>query len=213
MRKVLFITAALVVAAGATFGVFKIVHNNNEKKQEALKMSYQDQNIYFSAMVDTEGDDHKYKPLNPELINVDGIASSVYMNLAFFRKETGSSLMYDQVAEYLSREFEDDGEVRIYTNGRHPEIVAYMEWSQMHTGTKTDYRSLLKDIYLSYANEHDGFAVGELYSLPIEMIDELIMKEADNAYEMDLISIQERYIAEGRAKISEDGKEIEFISG
>jgi len=48
------------------------------------------------------------------------------------------------------------------------------------------------------------------YLLPIEMINELIKKEADPNYLLDLTNIQNRYISEGRAELSLDGKTIRF---
>jgi len=43
------------------------------------------------------------------------------------------------------------------------------------------------------------------------MTDALIRKVFDPDYELDLTSIQNRYIAEGKAVVSEDGLSIEFI--
>ena len=212
-KKIFLIAMVLIIIIGAILGSIKIINDHNEKKQEELKMSYSNQNVFFGGLVGREGDIFKYKPINPYQPNFEGIACITYMDLAYYRKETGRSLTYEQVIGYLSQEFEDDGEVRIYTNGRHPEIFDYLDdWADRHINEQIDYHSKLKDIYLSYANENAPFSICETYSLPIEIIDELIKKEADPNYEMDLKSIQDKYIADGRAVVSEDGQSIEYLA-
>ncbi len=213
-KKILFVIAILIIIAVAVPVTLKIINDNEARKLEELKMSYSNQNLIFAGIVDYEdNDDNKYKPINPRYPNFEGIACVTYMDLACYRKETGKSLTYDQVLDYLAQEFEDDGEVRIYTNGRHPEIFDYLdEWADRYLNTQIDYRSKLKDRYLSYASENAPFPTNKVLFLPVEIIDELIKKEADPNYEMDLKSIQDKYIADGRAVVSEDGKSIEYIA-
>jgi acylphosphatase len=112
--------------------------------------------------------------------------------------------------DYLSQEFEDDGEIRIYINGRHPEIADFLGWLKVHPQSRGRYGISLRKIYSEYV-VGNGIPESLVHLLPIEMVDELIRKEADPDYQMDLASIQNRYIAEGKAVVSEDGKEIEFI--
>ena len=99
---------------------------------------------------------------------------------------------------------------------------------------------MLHEIYIAYAHANEGFPIADIYTIPSAMLDELI-KKADELYykldtaasiryskkqpilefeggqpidvsDMDLASIQNRYIAEGKAVVSEDGKTIEFRS-
>jgi hypothetical protein len=60
------------------------------------------------------------------------MSTGLYIEIAYYNKETGSNFKYEQIVDYLSQEYEDDGEVRIYTNGHHPDIAAYVEWSWEH---------------------------------------------------------------------------------
>ena len=63
-----------------------------------------------------------------------------------------------------------------------------------------------------YIDENEPFpSERSILDLPLEMIYELIKKYTDPDYEMDLTSIQNRYITDGRAVASEDGTRIEFI--
>ncbi len=212
-KKILFVIAILIIIAAAVPVTLTIINDNKVKYMEELRMSYSNQNVFFGGVVGREGDFYKYKPINPDQPNFEGIACNLYMNLACYRKETGRSLTYDKVLDYLSQEFEDNGEVRIYTNGRHPEIFDYLDdWADRYLNTQIEYRSKLKDIYLAYANDNAPFPTNKVLFLPVEIIDELIKKEADPNYEMDLKSIQDKYIADGRAVVSEDGKSIEYIA-
>ncbi len=213
-KKIFIITVILTIIAVAVPVTLTIINDNEAKRTEELKMSYYNQNLYFAGIVDYEdNDDNKYKHINPRYPNLEGIACVTYIDLACYRKETGKSLTYDQVIDYLSQEFEDDGEVRIYTNGRHPEIFDYLDdWADRYLNTQLDYYSKLEDIYIAYANANAPFPTNKVLFLPVEIIDELIKKEADPIYEMDLKSIQDKYIADGRAVVSEDGKSIEYIA-
>jgi len=77
--------------------------------------------------------------------------------------------------------------------------------------------SILDSIYFNYVQENESFPLGDLSLLPIEMLDELLRRVEDEDYVMDLTSIQNRYLAEGRARIYTveryglDFVQIEFI--
>ena len=214
-KKALLTFSALLLATLIVFGIISIIGIYNERKQEKLKMDYKTQNSAFSDIVhtDTVRDMVGYLPINLSKPNVDGVVFGSYISLALYRRETGSSLTYEQVIAYLSQEFEDDGEIRIFTNGRHPEISDYVKWidNRENWSIYSDFRATLGNEYSRYAYENRPFPRVVLFMLPLEMVDELIKKAFDPEYEMDLTSIQNRYIAEGRAVVSEDGRSIVFI--
>ena len=71
----------------------------------------------------------------------------------------------------------------------------------------------LRELFDEYAGENN-LPLGDFRHfnhVPTEIIDSLIRKEADPNYVLDLTSIQERYIAEGKAVLSKDGETIEYI--
>lgn len=117
----------------------------------------------------------------------------LYIDLAYYTKETGEVLTLAEVEEYLSVEYEDDGTLRMYNNGKHPKIQAYVEWRT--EGRRDDevkkYREALNSIYSAYTKEtyiDKGLSAPNisLYDLSFQQLDELIKKEADPSYEMQL---------------------------
>ena len=226
-KRIIIAISALIFAICIAIGARIMIDNYRDRKQqEELEMAFERQNIVFSGLVSCEdgSETNKFLPMCLCLgrPHIDGVNTFVYTDLALFRKETGSSLTYEQVLDYLSQEFEDDGEIRIFTNGRHPEIAAYVEWygiwplGERFEGwenwkARLDYNNRLSLLHSNYFIENEGFYNTALYNLPISIIDELIKKEADPDYVLDLTSIQNRYIAEGRAIVSEDGISIEYI--
>ena len=225
-KTILMVAAVLMIAVITTITIVCIngyLDNRRERiemiNQEKLREAYYSQNSYFGRLVsgsrmmlrDVPDEElSQYMPVNLSIPNVDGIDIIIYLTLEYYRNRTGRTLTYDQVIQYLTEEFEDDGEVRIYTNGRHPEVAAYVEWSYWRGVSRDEYIWKLQEMYSEHASENQ-LAIGDFLRLPIGMIDALIKKEADPDYEMDLTSIQNRYIAEGRARVSEDGETIKYI--
>jgi len=178
-------------------------------------MQYHAQNNAFLPLVNGNASRSggTFLPVNIDRPNIDGVAVMTKWDLVYYSRITGNTLTYEQILDYLSQEHEDDGEVRIYTNGRHPEIAEFVRWMRVFDNREElrEHRAGSRGIYRSYFTEREGTPMfPALDMLSVEMLDELLKKEADPDYEMDLTSIQNRYIAEGRARVSEDGKTIEF---
>ena len=216
MKKKILIAVITVIIIAISIPIIMIQEALQMQRQEELERAYTTQNTYFGALVasGTLGSEERsrYLPLYPQDLNVDGINIITYWNLALFSQLKGVHLTYEMVLDYLSQEFEDNGRVRIWTNGRHPEIAAYLEWGPWSSGSRTEFGLKRREIFLNYADENAPFPIPySLGELPTEMIDALIRKVFDPDYELDLTSIQNRYIAEGRAIVSEDGLSIEFI--
>ena len=187
----------LVILAGVIF-IPSIISRNNEEKE--LKELERDSHIERTIL----------KPFNYGFTNFGYISCIVY------ERETGYKLTSEDFIDYLSQRFEDDGTERIFSNGRHPEIASYIEWT-----CKTENLLLLADYYLELdriyeqytfiTGEQRAYPVRIVDTLPIEILDELIKKEADSDYEIDLYSIQNRYINEGKAIVLEDSG-LEYIT-
>jgi len=72
----------------------------------------------------------RYVPLS-ELLpghNDSGLCVNLILFLRYYEHSTGTHLAYRTVVNYFSQEFEPDGSVRLYNNGYHPEIEAFVEW-------------------------------------------------------------------------------------
>jgi len=224
-KKILAIVIVVIVVAGTIVGTLKIVGSNagNGTRQEELELQqkhlrrrYARQNIVFASLTDVyvTRRSSQYLPVNIERPNIDGIDLGIHWWLTFYERETGNILTYEQVLDYLSQEFEDDGEVRIFTNGRHPEIAEFIDWAYDFWNSEDMHAfiSSVTDIFDAYFDEREGTPrFASIFLISVEMLDELLKKESDPDYELDLTSIQNRYIVDGRAVVSEDGRSIEFI--
>ena len=231
IKKILIAVLILVLSVATLLAVFfitKYIENRREEQrvisQEELREAYFKRHRYLGQLVVSERTEFQpggprweerygYMPVDPFRPNVDGVNTVLYIIFENYRRTTGNNLTYDMVIDYLSREFEDDGEVRIHINGRHPEIVEYLEWVSWNPRSGSEFIDRLRELFDEYADENN-LPVGDFRHfehLPTEMIDALMRKEADPDYVLDLTSIQERYIAEGKAVLSEDGETIEYI--
>jgi len=228
MKKKAILTASvLVFVAAAIIGTISIINHRQERRQERmqeeLRMAFRIQNRIFQGIAHVDNDSptrwldrERYVPINLRTPHIDGISYGTYISLINFRKETGIELTYEMVIDYLSQEFEDDGEIRIFTNGRHPEIASYIEWANdaRNDQIRRDWGDRIANLYWGYTWDNQPLPRTDPSFLPIEMIDELINKAIDPDYEMDLTSIQERYLAEGRAEVvspTQGIPEIRFI--
>jgi len=191
---------------------------------EALSAAFEIQNRVFRNLLHTYDRDQRgrYIPAISSFHHISEIEYITYTALVLYRSQTGSILTFEQVMEYLSEEFEEDGSIRIYTNGLHPEIAEFVNWREATMNSTTGglvirYLSRLDGIYFYYVQENESFPLGDLSLLPVEMLDELLRRAEDKDYIMDLTSIQNRYLAEGRARIytveryGRDFMRIEFI--
>ena len=108
--------------------------------------------------------------------------------------------------DYFSSEFEPDGTRRLYNNGHHPEMEAFVTWmwegrrgiqldywGRNHNGELDEYIRTLKDMYSSYFHAHrdNGFTSVSFSHLSSQMLDAFARAEADPDYELDLTSLQE----------------------
>jgi hypothetical protein len=161
----------LIVAGGITgFFVLKNVEDNMENI--ALTDAYKMQGKVFSLSGETSG----YVPYNVEDRNI------LYVYLVCYEKTTGNNLTLEQVQEYLSQEHEEDGSVRIFTNGQYPEIAEYVMWANSKFVDVRAYCTQLMELHATWKEENEDF--GWFGNLDLTSVDELIKKEADPDYEM-----------------------------
>ena len=164
----------------------------NKKQTEGIAVAYTKVNDVISVNA------NYYIPFvsNPE--ENGGIDNGLYLSTNLYRQQTGIEFYYEDIVEYFLQEYEEDGSLRLYNNGLHPEMEAYVEWHHTSFEERRNYRASISDIYYEYFREHRdaGFESVTIYALSTEMLDELIKKEADPTYEMDLMSIQQRERAE-----------------
>ena len=176
-------------------GLFFVYRNNAIKKEEErlAEIAYTYDRVNRAFFISEEC----YTAFTEENIH-----NHNYLNFALYEKQTGEVITYEQVFEYFSQEYEGGGSLRLYNNGLHPEIEAYVDWNWSAVEDRLDYRSKINMLFGEYFFEHrdEGFESTPMYEWSIEILDELIKKEADPDYEMDLLSIQIRERAEAEAQ-------------
>ena len=130
-----------------------------------------------------------------------GIHHAVYLALRMYEAETGNILSWETVLDYHSQEFEPDGSRRLYKNGKHPEIEAFMKWmvegarggGYSHMAATWVFTRELEQMYFAYARTHEEFesCYWGLVNLSPQMLDALVRAYADLDYVLDLTSLQQ----------------------
>ena len=180
----------------------KGVKSQEREKQEEMEMAYERVNRVFGVRSSTSSlFIREYIPLG-EPSEYSGIRGHMYLLLRFYENRTGIILSYEKVIEYFSEEYEPDGTLRLYNNGKHPEIEAYVTWmlDNRSSEIRTFFDNIL-GIWVEYTRdyrtqhqqeEQDDFRFRAPSNLSREMIAALARKEADPDYELDLIGLQKQ---------------------
>ena len=204
-RKALIILGIAVLVGGGVFGAVRWVEYTEAKREEErermeterIQMAYVD---VYNAFLIGNG---VAAPYHLDLFGVYksnigfndyGVNPNVYLTLKMYESRAGVILSYETAVEYFSQEYEPDGSLRLYNNGLHPEIEAYVEWAKERYLELKDYLKKINGIYAHYYidNKDKGFVNQSLLDLSRQMYDELARKEADPDYEMDLLSLQQQ---------------------
>ena len=138
--------------------------------------------------------DGRYREIPPHAFNDHGIDVISYLLMKFYYNHTGINLPYELIIDYFSEEFEPDGSLRLYNNGNHPKIEAFVTWMwENRKGEEFDaYVRHITGIHSTYFRANrDQFRLYALHELSPQMLDALVRAEADPNYELDLTSLQE----------------------
>ena len=206
--------AALLVVGGAGGAVAynRRVAELERQERERVVEAYWKVNFSFRFMsTGLDSRKHAYGNYRPMKRGEDGESkfyTDAYIALKMYERDTGITIPYEMAVDYFSEEYEPDGSLRLYDNGLHPEIEAYVDWAwglrqeQMdREGSEYGIVSLeawdyydyaLISIHLDYARDHaeEGYEYRPYHELTPQVIDELVKKEADPSYEMDLLGLQ-----------------------
>jgi len=140
----------------------------------------------------------RYRPLPETSLerNRFGINHIRYSILRMYYHQAGVTLAYETMLEYFSQEFEPCGVLRLYNNGNHPEVEAFVNW--MEGGRRhievSGYLHRLQVINFIYGNTHAeaGFVAQPFYELSPQMLDAIARADADPDYVLDLTSLQQQ---------------------
>ena len=194
-KKLMVIVCIVMILVGAIFTHQYIARQREATiEQERIARAYLEINLAFEwgGSRGTDWDSlERYRPLEVEH-NPFGICVSAYLLLNLYYRETGVRLAYETIADYFSQEFESDGSLRLYNNGKHPEIQTFVEWMRNITIQPITYWLDIRNLYLDYSNTHKdaGFIEHHISKLSPQMLDALVRAEADPNYVLDLTSLQ-----------------------
>ena len=198
IKTLLIVLGTILVIGISVFGAVRIIECKEAKRlaeqeeEEYMRMliAYMDVNRVF--LISSEPPYSAY--LKATLTNKYDIIVPFYLVSKMYESQTGIILPHDTIIDYFSEEFEPDGSLRLYDNGLHPEIEAYVEWAKDRMSEIREYVNEIQYMYSIYFqdNRDKGFIYQYFYSLSPQMLDELIKKEADPDYEMDLLSLQQQ---------------------
>jgi len=132
--------------------------------------------------------------------NDHGIFTNIYMILRMYYHRGGVYLSYEMLIDYFSEEFELDGSLRLYNNGNHPEVEAFVIWMReelratRHGGEFEIYFEKLDNIMRSYSPEdmERWLRIPLINQMSPQMLDALARAEADPDYILDLTSLREQ---------------------
>ena len=99
--------------------------------------------------------------------------------------KNSEDLEVEDVKEYLSQEYNEDGTPRVLEGW--PEIRAYENWYFRGMGSEEieEYWGNLQELLIEHYVAYPNFTQGVVKDLSLNQIKELIKKEADPTYEID----------------------------
>jgi len=217
-KKHVLIVGAIIMLGGFGFVGYQI----NENRREEARMAEEQREIeeayrwlHYAVGILGTGGTGSWDFVNPSILerssvyrpfgsfsgepNDHGIFWWQYLILRMYYHRGYTYLSYEMLIDYFSEEFESDGTRRLYNNGRHPEIEAFVVW--MREGLRSEqngefdrYWESLDRIRNIYTVNHrdQGFRSQLFYQLSPQMFDALARAEADPDYVLDLTSLQEQ---------------------
>jgi len=214
-RKYLIIIGIIIILSGLLFIGYRI----NEQRREDARMAEEQREIeetyrrlhYAIGRLSydelrTDGWERhlpevleqfsSYQPLDPSHKNESGIFFRQYYILRMYYHHGDIYLSYEMLVDYFSEEFEPDGSLRLYNNGHHPEIEAFIIWMwEGHRWVEfIEYEENLNNLRTRYISENsiDRFSIPIINHMSHQMLDALARAEADPDYVLDLTSLQEQ---------------------
>jgi len=218
-RKVEFIACTLIVLAGLAFLWIQLHRHaamRREREEAIMEVERVEQmriagayvRLHYSFLMSPDPEGHHYDVYRRHGVfrnfRTDfpgdephvGINNDGYLILRMYYHRTGIVLAYETVVDYFSQEFEPDGSLRLYNNGNHPEIEAFVNWAWNGRLRQemSDFINALELKYSLYFRTHasDGFVRQNFGRLSPQMLDALARAEADPDYVLDLTSLQQQ---------------------
>lgn len=193
------IISIIAIVILVIIGMFLFIKSINSE-QKSLDTLYYEQNRAFINTYQDPTENNISNSTNTTSSNLtssniylpysSGGKNILYADLYFYEENTGKVVTLEDVQEYLSQEYEEDGSIRIYNNGKHKEIQKYIEWylnndtieSQSLADLYTVYRESLKKLY---PEENPELATNFL-KLPFDEFVKVMEKYKDPSYVLEI---------------------------
>ena len=206
-KKILIVLCLIFILVGLCFGIIKSI-STSEMEAVAMeqKMAYTQVNYAFlladdDTRTNSEVDIEKngiFMPF-PEVDlerNRFDIIVDVYILLLMYEAATGKELTYETVLDYFSKEYEQDGSLRLHNNGKHPEINEFVEWMWEESRWRREIGEFIVSMasYLGfYIALNPDFERIYFYALSPQMLTELaktVINPERSADDMNLTELQ-----------------------
>lgn len=175
--KIFILILLIAIAVGVGFG-YRVYKKQQEEFRMELEYQYRTQN---RCLLGYAAPSAQYEPFSTARQN------HAYIYLYIYGKETKNLLSLNDVKEYLSSEFEEDGSVRIYTNGNWPEIEKYINWAlsnQEKLNTSRD-QALLQ--YSDLSKAYPELKNYQFHELSLHNLKEILHIMDDASYQPNFI--------------------------
>lgn len=184
-KKWIAILCAVVVLIGSLTTVFILKDRKDNMKNITVEKAYDYQFTYFSLRPTENDPDYVYLPFSEYDRNY------LYCFLAYYEQQTGNTLTVEEIKDYLSQEYEEDGTLRLFNNGRHPKILEYIKWATTdnHGVDMNEYLFLI--VGLSTNVKEELGLDGKFENLTYASLDELMKKETDPNYKITSLDYEE----------------------
>jgi len=142
-----------------------------EEKMQELKKLYEEQNFFLAGTRDNTYTDVYENNRN-----------FVYVSLFYYNWKENQDLTYEEIVEYLSSEYEDDGTVRIYNNGNWPRIESYINYCNQHQKELDFFTSTIINMTLKQYESHPEIGTQVFFNLSKHNLYEVMESVKDENY-------------------------------
>lgn len=180
-KKILIGLVVLLCLSAVGTGLYLLREKRIAEAEAAiLALDYKHQNWMFPR---TEGELREYRYMNYDAID----ERELYVRLALYNQERAgeAELTLEDVKEYLSQEYNDDGSLRIHSGYENIRDYEYWYFQEYGCDKVEEYWSRLDNISKEYLIKNPLTTTQSVRDFSIEQLQELIKKEADPSYQIN----------------------------
>ena len=196
MKRILFIILLYMAISLGVILFFNVKIEREQKIEQQIKLQeyYRQQNKVLPRLSGTSYDELTYRGYDsidePELY----VYLAAYNEFIKEHELDEPELTIEDIKEYLSSEFDEGGNLRIYNSvediryENYPHIYSYVDWYHECDGDEdiAEYWSKLTNIVLEYNVQNPELTLKVPEEMNISQLQELINKKNDSSYEINV---------------------------